>query len=208
MQGGIFDKLQDGIFCISVYWIGGEMRPMLNEETTAVLRRRLSGMRRGRGRVGVGVVVRLCRTPVVIDGTQRRSTRSAQEAHVGLQRRKERTFRNLGNAALISTLGNRTHTLKHEKERKTQRGARSSCHEQATWPPAPPTSRLLRSSRPSSTHTPHTAHRGHETSYSSAPPPAMRRAEFCCRREAMRPASDSPPPPPAWSGGTALLGAA
>ena len=89
MQGGTFDKLQDGIFCISVYWIGGEMRPMLNEETTAVLRSEAerNAERPCAWREGV-VPVRLCRTPVVMEAA-RRSTRST----VGLQRRKERTFR-------------------------------------------------------------------------------------------------------------------
>ena len=64
MQGGTFDKLQDGIFCISVYWIGGEMRPMFDEDTTAVLSRRLNGLRRGRGRVGVGVRCARVRHPL------------------------------------------------------------------------------------------------------------------------------------------------
>ena len=76
MQGGTFDKLQDGIFCISVYWIGGEMRPMLNEETTAVLRSEAerNAERPCAWREGV-VPVRLCRTPVVMEAA-RRSTRS------------------------------------------------------------------------------------------------------------------------------------
>ena len=123
-----------------------------------------------------GVVpVRVCRTPVM---KQRRSTRS----FVGLcSGEKQRTFHVfLGNAALISTLSNRTHTLKHEKERKTQRGARSRL------PRAGHPSRLqaascgLHAPRP---HTPHTAHRtphtAHRTPWPQKPPTHRARPPPC-----------------------------
>ena len=104
MQGGTFDKLQDGIFCISVYWIGGEMRPMLNEETTAVLRSEAerNAERPCAWREGV-VPVRLCRTPVVMEAA-RRSTRST----VGL---KGADVSQLGEMQLSSALSATEHTL-------------------------------------------------------------------------------------------------
>ena len=135
-------------------------------------------MRRGHGRVGVGGRGSCARVPHPCDEAATKHQKLLSVSAAAAEKSSGR-FTVFGKCS-FSTLSNRTHTLKHKKERKTQRGARSRL------PRAGHPSRLqaascgLHAPRP---HTPHTAHRtphtAHRTPWPQKPPTHRARPPPC-----------------------------